>query len=368
MLLLTTMTPMRNAVAEPPPAAVTPATTSRIVRLDVLGSPEETAQLRAALVEQFGRIGVELEALPGDGEHASPAGTTVVAEVDLRDAAVARVRLASRGGPPGPFRVIALRESRVVLLEEAALVVYAGSESLLDEAAGTRTNGPAMEQTEAAAPAATATALPRALPPPPPATPKASAPRDPPVPTPWAVQGALLMGARAYESDALAVLGLGLGARASVGRGRWVPGMWAFGEFHFPFSATSGPVELSTSVWSLRVEPSIDVVRTSAFRLELCAGGGADVFVAAPVSSAADVELSGHQQDVSGVLSTMLAASVATTGASRVVFAAMLDYDLAPRRYVVMQGDRSMTILQPWRLRPAISIGFLFEMARGGTQ
>jgi hypothetical protein len=370
LLFVASMTPTQNAVAEQPPVGVTPARTQRIVRLDVLGSPEEAAQLRTALVEQFGRIGVELEPLPGDsdGGRAPPEGATVIAEVDLRDPVVARVRLSLRDGPLGESRFIAQRESRALLLEEAALVVYAGSESLLDEATRTRASDGPVDRSEGATPATTPTALPPVVRVAPPVAVTTRVPHDPPAPTPWAVQGAFLTGARAYERDALAVLGLGLGARTSVGRGRWVPGFWLLGEFHFPFSATSGPVELSTSVWSFRFEPSLDIVRAGGFRLELGAGGGADVFVVAPVAPAPDVELSGHRQDVSGVISTMLTASLATTGASRVFFAAMLDYDLAPRRYLVMQGDQSTTILQPWRLRPAISIGFLFEMAGGGTR
>ena len=101
MLLLTTVTPPRYAAAAPPLAQVAVAATRRVVRLDVLGSPEETAQLRRAVSEQFGRIGVELAPMPGDSDAgpASPEGAKVIAEVDLRDAAVAKVRLSLRGGP-----------------------------------------------------------------------------------------------------------------------------------------------------------------------------------------------------------------------------------------------------------------------------
>jgi hypothetical protein len=48
--------------------------------------------------------------------------------------------------------------------------------------------------------------------------------------------------------------------------------------------------------------------------------------------------------------------------------AATLDYDLQPRRYVVAQGGGSSVILEPWKVRPALSVGFLFEMAGGGVR
>jgi hypothetical protein len=370
LLLFASVAATRSASALPVLAQVAPPTTHRVVRLDVLGSREEAAQLRATLVEQFGRIRVELAPLPGESENGAllpVERAAIAAEVDLRDPTVARVRLTVIGGPPGEPRLVALRESRAVLLEEVALVVYAGSESLLDEVATQGAQSPATDRAEEGTPA---TSPPPAAPVIPAAPPAAEKPRvrheQPPASLPWVVEGSILVGARAYERDALAVWGLSLGARAGIGHGRWVPGAWLLGEFHFPFSATSGAVELTTSVWSVRLEPSIDLVQNGLFRLELGAGGGADVFVIAPVSSAPEVELGGHRQDVSAVLATMLAASLATTSGSRFVLAATLDYDLAPRRYLVVHGEQSTPILQPWRFRPAISVGFLFEMARGG--
>jgi hypothetical protein len=183
--------------------------------------------------------------------------------------------------------------------------------------------------------------------------------------TPWSAEAAMLAGFRAYTRDANTVMGFGLGVRGHVGEGRFIPAAWLLGQFHFPFSETNGSVELSTSVWSVRCFPSVDLWRSGRVRLELGLGGGADIFVVTPLSSSPEPALGPHRQDASAVLSALVAGSLALSPVSRLVLAATLDYDLQPRRYVV-EGAESPVILEPWKVRPALSVGFLFEMAGGG--
>jgi len=104
-------------------------------------------------------------------------------------------------------------------------------------------------------------------------------------------------------------------------------------------------------------------VRNGPVRFELGAGGGLDVFVVAPVSSALGVELSSHRQNVSPVVSLLMAGTLATSATSRFVLAGMLDYDLQPHRYVVAQGAQTTVLLEPWKLRPTVSLGIVFKMA-----
>ena len=173
----------------------------------------------------------------------------------------------------------------------------------------------------------------------------------------------MLVSARSYASNATTVTGFGLGARGQVGDGPWSPGLWLLGEFHFPFSGRERGVELATTVWSVRIEPSLELFRETAFTLELGAGGGADVFALAPVASEPGASRGPHRNDVSALLSTFIAGTLRTGTASRVVLAATLDYDLTHRRYLVAQGGQSWVILEPWRVRPALALGFLFDIA-----
>jgi len=360
----------RAATPEP-----TQVVARRTVRVVVWGSADEAEQLRAALGELFGRISVDLELSlapspldPGastvDGGTPDPAeGNVVLAEVDLRASDAAVVRLSGTGAAGGDVRSVPQRASRALLLEETALVVYTGSESLLD------TSPPA-----AAPPAPQAKAIAPKTPPVLAAPAAPGRPMDQGIPnaahdhagTPWLVEGTMLVGARAFTSDDATVTGFGLGVRGRVGRGRWVPSVWLFGEFHVPFRETAEGVELSTSVWSVRFEPSFELVRAGAFRVELGAGAGADVFVLSPVTQDPGAELGTARHDASAVLASLLAASLATGRASRVVLAAMLDYDLARRRYLVQQGSETYVLLEPWRFRPALCLGFAFEAAGGG--
>lgn len=344
--------------------------TRRAVRLEVLGPADEASQLSSSLSELFGRIAVELEASPTDADanrSDAAGGAAVVAEVDLREPGVALVRLAWGSAPFGEPRVVPQRDSRAVLLEEAALVVYAGSETLFNEAFAST---PPPLPPPLVVP--TAPTLDPSSPPPPPRQPRAdrspSHERSAQRATPWLMEGAMLVGARAYARNASTVTGFALGARGQLGEGRWSPGAWLLGEYHFPFSGRQRGVELATSVWSARIEPSLELVRHGAFTLELGAGGGADIFVLAPVSSSPGVLPGPHRSDASLLLSALLAGSLRTSGASRVVLAATLDYDLEPRRYLVAQGGQSWVILEPWKVRPALALGFLFEIAGGGRQ
>jgi hypothetical protein len=344
----------------------------RTVRLEVLGSADEAEQLRVSLGELFGRMAVTLEPSPAGGEPGGATasdGAAIVAQVDLRDPGVALVRLAWASTPFGESRTVPQRGSRTVLLEETALVVYAGSESLFNEG---------FASTPPPAPPPLVEPAPSAEPPPPPPVPqeretrrspeRSQSRRAAPSLTPWLLEGAMLVGSRAFASNASMVTGFGLGARWHVGASPWIPGGWLLGEFHFPFSGRQQGVELSTSVWSLRLEPSLELLRQGGFRLELGVGGGADVFVLAPTSSPTGATSTGHRRDVSPIVAGLVAGSLATSSASRVVLAATFDYDLAPRRYLVAQGAQSWVLLEPWRFRPALSLGFLFEVASGGAK
>jgi hypothetical protein len=349
-------------------------TTRRSVRLEVLGSAAEAEQLRASLSESFGRIAIELELTTGDdaaGRAPPTASAAVFAQVDLRVPGVATVRLARGGFPLGEPRTVPERGSRTLLLEETALVVYTATESLLNEVDDV---APPPAPVAPAPPVATPpTPVPAPVPPPQPAerpVPLLEPDRAPAkiraAPTAWSLDAAMLLGVRAYTQSANTVTGFGLGVRGRVDAGRWVPSLWLRGEYHFPFDQTAQGVQLSTSVWSIRVEPSLDLVRRGAFRLELGAGGGADIFVVKPIASSNGAELSPDRHDASGVLSTFVAGSLATSSVTRLVLAVMLDYDLQPRRYLVAQGADSWVVLEPWRCRPALTLGFLFGAASKG--
>jgi len=258
----------------------------RVVRLEVLGTPEEAAQLRASLSELFGRIAVVLEPLPSGTEsgEAPLGGTLVVAQVELREPGMAIVRLARVGAAATESRSVPQRESRALLLEEAALVVYTATESLLEEALPP----PPVVAPSPIAPETPAVVAAQPAPPPRAEPPRAdhaetSASRAGKS-TPFSAEAAMLAGFRAYTSDASTVTGFGLGVRGRVGEGRFIPAAWLLGQFYFPFSETNGSVELSTSVWSVRCFPSLDLWRSGPVRLELGVGGGVDIFVVTPLS------------------------------------------------------------------------------------
>jgi hypothetical protein len=352
------------------PAPAVAATAAPMVHLEVLGTTDEAEQLSASLRELLRRISVELELVPtGAGLPDTGGASDLVVEVDLRDPGLARVRLGRPGAPLGEPRGIAQRHSRELLLEETALVVYAASESLLAEA-------PSSASYELESPPPPPPPPPPPVAPPPATAHPIAAPRRPvPAPrpptarhreaAPWLAEGLAVVGARWYASGTGAATGLGLGARTHFGASPWLPALWLRGDFHLPFRASHESVELSTSVWSLRLEPTVELAGRGSFRLEAGVGAGFDVFVLAPVASAPAAS-GGDRRDVSPLLSALVAGSLTAGRSSRVVLAAMLDYDLAPRRYVIAQGGAHVGLLEPFRLRPGLALGILFELA--GTE
>jgi hypothetical protein len=331
----------------------------RTVRVEVRGSAEEAELLRASLSELFGRINLAFElAVVGDPDAPSEQtpGTQIVVRVDLSEPGGARVAL-KRADPPTPeeMRFVPQRDSRELLLEETALVVYAGSESLIDETLLAPPNPPP--------PAKPAPPVPAPSMPLPQSRPAAS---PAPTRTPWVLEGAVLASAHAYAADAWAVPGLEPAVRRHVGENRWVPGVWLLGGYHIPFRESAQGVELSTSVWSVRLESSVEIARGRSFRLEAGLGGGLDIFVVTPTTTTPGAEPGPQRHDVSGVISSLVAGSIALGRSSRAVLSARLDYEPAPRRYVVEQGGERTTVLEPLAFRPGVSLGLLFDVA--GTE
>ena len=351
----------RSALANEP--NVPHALAHRSVEVRVAGPPEEARALQDSLAELMRRLDLELhvtsvDSLPEPAWSSLPPDTAVDVRVDLRQPDAALVTLSSPhgGGPTDPRRV-PWRDSRELLVEETALVVYAGTESLLDE-------GPA--EPPAPLPKATPAALAVTVSKPAPADARTEPPRVAGQPAPWVIQAAMFAGAQTFASDDLAVPGFGVGARTHVGRA-WLPGWWLLGAVHFPSKKTRPPVELTTNVWSLRLVPTFQLGHGSAWSFELGAGGGVDIFSMAvalvPGAAAPAAKLADNLRGTSALVSAMGAASFGSARSSLLVLAATLDGDLTPRRYVVVSPANRSTLLQWLPLRPALTLGFSFDAA-----
>jgi hypothetical protein len=355
--------------ASSPSDAITP--NQRTFEVVIAGSAEDTQVLRGSLQELVKRLGLQMRVTTIDRldpraspRYSSDRDVVVRAWIDLRSPDTAVVMLSDpKSNRPIRPRQVARQGSRGLFLEEVAYVTHVGAESVLageppdDDVA----KFPTVDRPATPQPPATEAPSPREgvdRPEQPPVTPRA--PKD------MQINLATFATAEPFVKETGLVFGGGVGAQLVVGKGPSIPTFWLLGEYHLPFGNGQLPVELNAHVWSLRLIPTWQLVKSRRFLVESGVGGGADIFVVSPGATQGVITLDANRTDASPILTATLGVHV-LIGPSLTAFAAgLVDWDLTPRVYVAAQGPSHMTLLQTRVPRPGFAIGFSFNLLGGG--
>ncbi len=344
-------------VARADGAVSTPAAEAgprQMVRLVIAGDDgESSGALEASVRELVARLDLTLETsraerldLDTPGALTESSGLELAtAWVDLRAARASLAIVAGRTGRVVARRSVERDRSAAIVVEELAHIIQASVEELADQ------------ERRRARPPAPAAAPPPAPPSSPPA-PRAEAAR-------WSVDAGGFFGGRAFGAGAEGVVGGGGLAGAALGRGPWRPAVWLVGTYHVAFDVRGHLVDVHTKAVALRLAPALRLVGGERWFIEGGPQGGFDVMWTQPRANSAGLptgRLGAASADASPVLGAMLAAHVAVGTSADLLFALSTDIDLSPHRFVVAEGAQTEVLFAPWRVRPALLLGFTFNI------
>jgi hypothetical protein len=234
-----------------------------------------------------------------------------------------------RGGPP------------LLISEAAALIAQAGIQELSIE-----------ERRRALQPTADAR----------PATPATPAPPAERAPASFVLRAGAFAQGRVFSGAHPVVFGFGAELSGGVSAGPWTPGALLLVAYQGPVSEETPLFSISQQAVQLRLLPSL---RRSfgAFELELGLGGGLDLLIArtsAPTLPGRFVQA--NRLDPAPFVSAALSGRWQLTSATSLFVRATVDVDPARRRYVTQLGEVRESHLVPWLARPALQLGFSFEL------
>lgn len=334
-------------VAYAEPSAPGEGRARRLVRVVVAGGDEDASMLEPPTRELVGRLGLEVAFERGDAGATARGDDLTLAIVKVDVSRATRTSIVVVDGRDG--RVAAERDlprpaSTRVALDEVAHVIQASVEELLDPARVPPTPPP---------------------PPPPPSPDPAPRPSSAKISTHFLGldAGGFLEG-RSYGRDAVPVMGGGAMVGVAFGRSRLRPALWASGAYHVPFDVQGErPVGVRQHALGLRLAPTLALVATERFLLEAGADLGADVFFTDARSN--DVPSSRLTQGVtraSPIVGGLVALHLSVGSTADLFLAATADVDLAPPSYRVKIGSRTDEIYTAARVRPALALGFTFNV------
>lgn len=339
---LAVVAPLRAVLAAPPPASLAESR-PRSVSLVVTGEAAEADAVAATTRELLSRIDVRVVE-----PHASPLLARVA--IDLRDAAVARIRVEEASGRVVIDREVPRDDSPAIVREGVAHLAQSAVESLLVD-------------------------------PPPPPPPPAPVPRPPvatvPAPVPAPTEPPRDARPRDGKSpialDVATFVGGGPVAKASgvaprVGgmvtlalRGPLAPSLSLGGSYALPYETGNELVTARSSFTSLRAVPSLELVRGADAALDVGLGVGVDLVSVSPRSDVLPTSALGPSSTRADfILAPLLLARLALFRGASVLLGAGLEANLSTREYVVARGGQPETLLSPWRARPLVVVGFSF--------
>lgn len=176
--------------------------------------------------------------------------------------------------------------------------------------------------------------------------------------------GGFLTG-RSYDARAPFVFGGGLEATGSARVENWLPGLMLRAGYLAPVTRDNDLARVQVQTLLFRLDAVI--ARTlGPVRLSFGAGGGFDVLLAQTTSTRVPASaLKPSRGDVAPFIDAFLGVSWQPTSRSSVFLRIAADVDPAPRRYVAQVAGDSTTLLEPWRVRPSVVLGFSFDLAGG---
>ena len=362
------------------------AAAAPVVELILVGGGREAVALLDTVRDLLGRVGLVVEAhavaAPADAAAISRGSAAARVQVDLRAPDEALILTEGRRQAPKP-RTVRRDPSPTVAREELAQAIQSAVESqLFIDPEGHRTAPPEVDGADAAAPAASSG--PAAPPPPEVQAPVASAPPPSPPPPPpemtpaaapvlaheaaptstrssvLAVDVSTLAGSGGFASATGPVVALGGDVTVSSRKG-WRPSVSLSAREVLPFDGSQDSVTCHASAFAIRALGGLELAHASWVALVAGGGGGADVLSAQPRSATlAPTVLGSATTRGDPIVTAFVAAHVALVPSVDLTLMALGDLDLAPSRYVVVQGTAVDPVLSPWRVRPTFLAGFTF--------
>lgn len=313
------------------------------VVLTLSGPEAETQALDASIRELVTRLGLEVV----------PSAEDPLARVTVElGEAECTASITNRAGALASFRRVARGPSTQVTLEAVAHVVQSAVEELaeLERNPPTRRVRVPEPSTPPIVTAPVAT--------PPPATPGEGLGLE---------LGALASG-RAFSEDAF-VFGGGVLVSLRWDRdSRWSPRGSLLATYNGPFTVSNDVVQVSTQSFSVRLLGGVRFRASPRWAFDAEAGAGVDGFVPASSSTTLPPPAVGHPHvEVSPIVTAALTARFGLTASTDLFLGVSLDVDLLPRRYVSdIQGTRE-ELYEAWRARPAVVLGFSFDVLGGAA-
>jgi hypothetical protein len=315
----------------------------RVVEIMIATAPGAEEAAERSLLGPLRRLGLDVRPARGVGfdlESVAAPGVLVRAFVDLRPTSP-EVLLLLVDGPTGQIiarRGIVREGSDEVLREQAAFILASLVEDRL-----------AIEPPRVAAPPpASSSPLPVSAPP---------ASPGPPAASPAAIEVAPFFSAGLLSPQTQISSGGGL----AVGlRGDRSLGAWLLARLLAPADTSAGAVELHAGLFSARFLPTARVLAGPSLSLDLGLGAGLDMLSLSATSSG-DALPRPSSRRVSAVLSGVVRAQAQISGSVQLFAAALLDADLAPRRYVVAGDGGPDVLLAPSVVRPSLLLGLTFS-------
>lgn len=329
-----------------------------VVELNVTGAQDDVTVLDATIRELLGRLQLVVTRGPALD------GTTVLARVKVEMTSVggARVEVVdARDGHVVMQRTVPKEGSASITREAIAHAVQSAVEAQLLDA-----------ETPAAEPPATApTPEPEPPPAPAPVTPapleqSAAEPTKDVVVERPASRSTMALDVATFGGFGPMARGSGIVPRVGAGvtlasRSGLRPALTLLGAYALPFQNDTTFVSSRASFVSVRALPSVQVVGFSQVAIDLSAGGGFDILSVQPTSSVLPASALGDNSTrIDPMLTSMLTARIGIVPGVVLLASAGIDVDLSTRAYVVDVGGARTDVLSPWRVRPAILIGFAF--------
>jgi hypothetical protein len=323
----------------------------------IAGSDEDRAALAESLRELVGRLGLRLQADPGEAPPWPADARPAVGEhdaarvwIDARSPDGVHVAISvAHGGwfDPPVERVVPRGDAAPIVTERVAHVVHATLESLLSNQGA----GASSQSSPGRSTAEGSTASRDALP----------AGRSPGL----GVDGAFFASCRGVASISGPVFGGGAALDLVVRNVALRPSLWLAGVVQESFDAQGDDMVLETSVTSFRALPGVELLRLPVLGVDLGAGAGIDLFHVIPRDAhRLSVTLEPATFVVDPVLEAQLLARIRVARSARVLVGFQLDFDFGDHRYTsIDRFGNSQAVLQPWEVRPSAILGFCIPFA-----
>lgn len=346
---------------ESEPSATSRGAARKNVELVIVGRPADAKPLEDAILELLGRKDLTV-VHDRDGVPAATVLARVAIDLEAKDEARVFVSR-GRAGLPLVSRTVPRSDNPAVVREALAQTVRAAVEAEM-----------LAEEGRLAAPAPTLTAV--AEPTPPPAPVVVAQPREPvdvaeppaaPAPrsrlAPWGVELTTFAAGGPFAEDAGPVIRAGVGASIGSRRGLG-PTIALSAAYAVPFRVQADVLTSHADLAFVRLVPSLTVARFTAATIEVGLGGGVDVLTVEATSSELPAQTIEDQTTrVNPVLSSLLSVHVALVESVALTVSGAIDVELSSRRYVLDDRGTRTDVFVPWRVRPALVLGFAFTVA-----